>query len=519
MKIATADIIKELDRRTIQEHGIPGEKLMERAGEGVYRSIIKRFSAEAAQGVAIFCGKGNNGGDGFVVARYLARDGVPVTMFLLGSHDEVKGDARVNLDRLTRMNVPFTEVTSAREVKKIAGTITGHGLIVDAIFGTGLDNEVTGVYGEVIETINSCGKPVVAVDIPSGLSADTGKPLGCAVKADLTVTMGLAKIGQVIHPGSDYTGVLNVVDIGFPQELVSSAPIPYTLDDDGEFTGFFPRRKRDSHKGTYGHVLIIAGSVGKTGAAALCARAAVRSGAGLVTVGVPKSIYPVIAAKLDEAMPEPLPETTAGTLSTRAGKRISALLEGKGALAVGPGLSTHAETRKALLSLVEKVTIPMVIDADGLNNLSGALKLLKKARAPRILTPHPGEMARLIGSTVKKIQEDRIATARDFAVTYSVVLVLKGARTVIADPRGHVYINSTGNPGMASGGMGDVLTGMIGSFLAQGFSPVDASRAGVFLHGWAGDRVSDDQGEAGMAASDLLEKIPLGIRRFTRSGE
>jgi len=517
MKIVNSDIMKELDRKTIQEHGIPGETLMERAGEGVFMAIKKNFSEEISRGVTIVCGKGNNGGDGFVVGRLLLQDNIRVNTFILGCKEDIKGDARLNLDRLIKLNAHIIEVSSGDDLRKNAGIMEKSGLIVDAIFGTGLGSGVTGIHRDAIEFINSLGKPVVSIDIPSGLSSDTGKILGSAVNADLTVTMGLPKLGQFLGSGIDNVGDLTVVDIGIPFTLVDSVSFPYTLLDESELSGLFPRRRKGSHKGDFGHLLILAGSVGKTGAAALTAMAAVRTGAGLVTIGVPESIYPIIASRLNEAMPEPLPETGAGTLSSRADKRIKELLEGKDALAVGPGLSTHSDTKKLLLNLVEKAEIPMVVDADGVNNLSGSLRSLGKAKAARILTPHPGEMARLIKSTNRKVQEDRIRTARDFAKEHGVVLVLKGARTIIADPKGNISINSSGNPGMASGGMGDVLTGMIGSLLAQGFSPYDAARAGVFLHGWAADRVADELGEAGMSASDLLEKIPLGIKRLART--
>jgi len=516
MKIVTSDIMKELDRKTILKHVVSGETLMERAGEGVFRAIKKNFSEEVSRGVTIVCGKGNNGGDGYVVARFLLQDGVQVFTFILGSKKDIKGDARLNLNRLIKLNARIIEISAGDDLRKNAGIMEKSGLIVDAIFGTGLSSGVTGMHRDVIEFINSLGKPVVSIDIPSGLSSDTGKILGCAVRADLTVTMGLPKLGQFLGHGIDYVGDLSVVDIGIPLSLVDSISSPYNLLDESELSGLFPRRRKGSHKGDFGHLLILAGSIGKTGAAALAAMAAVRTGAGLVTIGVPKSIYPIIASKLNEAMPEPLPETSAGTLSSRASKRIKELLDGKDALAVGPGLSTHSDTKKLLLNLVEDVEIPMVIDADGVNNLSGSLRSLGKAKALRILTPHPGEMARIMKSTTKKVQEDRIRIARDFAKEYGVVLVLKGARTVIADQEGNIAINSSGNPGMASGGMGDVLTGMIGSLLAQGFSPLDAARAGVFLHGWAADRVADELGEAGMSATDLLEKIPLGIRRLAR---
>jgi hydroxyethylthiazole kinase-like uncharacterized protein yjeF len=514
MKVVTAKIMRELDRKAIEEKGIPGIVLMENAGAGAAKVIGRDFAKSLSQETVVFAGSGNNGGDGFVIARHLINQGFSVNVYLLTDKEKVKGDARVNLDILTNMGVGVFPVTNREKVKYGWDRVERSGVIIDAILGTGLQSEVKGLFKEVIELINRSGKPVVAVDIPSGLDADRGRPLGTAIKAYLTLTFGLPKLGQVISPGVDYVGKLEVIDISIPRDLIDKEEINDNLLEAKDFMSFFRQRDSSSHKGDYGHLLVLAGSPGKTGAAAMTSLAAMRIGTGLVTLGVPESLNPVMETKLTEVMTEPLPEANKGRFSLKALPKVKELLRGKSAMALGPGISADKAVREFVEEVILASEIPLVIDADGINCLADRVELLKRIKAPLVLSPHPGEMARLVEGSVKEIQEDRVGISREFAKKFEVCLVLKGARTVVAEPSGAIYINPTGNPGMASGGTGDVLTGMIGGLLAQGYDPVAAAKAGVFFHGLAGDEVSRDKGSSGMIASDLIEALPRILKQF-----
>jgi NAD(P)H-hydrate epimerase len=352
----------------------------------------------------------------------------------------------------------------------------------------------------------------VALDIPTGIDADTGAVMGTAVKADLTVTMALLKRGLVLHPGAAHAGTVRVADIGIPRQAVDSENIQVSLLDHGSTWGLLAPRSRDAHKGSFGHVMIVAGSLGKAGAAVMAARAALRAGAGLVSVAAPNSIVPIIQQSIAEAMCIPAAESIDGTLGMGAAHELARAASTMDACAIGPGLTTHSETVQTVRDLVPALSIPMVIDADGLNAIAGAPDILKKAKAPVIVTPHPGEMARLLNVSPVDVQKDRIGVASQFARTYRVTVVLKGAATIVASPDGRVFVNSTGNPGMATGGTGDALTGMIASFLGQGHPAGQAACLGVYLHGLAGDLAATEKGEAGMIAGDLIEKIPQAIR-------
>jgi len=386
-------------------------------------------------------------------------------------------------------------------------------LIVDSIFGTGLDREVKGFYKQIIEYINSQSKPILSVDIPSGLDANSGRPLGCCVKADTTVTFALPKIGTVIYPGLDYCGNLYVSNITTPGNLEDSISVELITTQD--ISPGILLRNNDTHKGTYGHLLIISGSPGKSGASALSAIGAQRVGTGLITVGVPKSLNPIIEEKVTEAMTEPLPETRNGLLGNNSLKSaLEVLSDKKTALAIGPGISTSKQTESFLIKLLKKCNIPVVIDADALTLISKNLNLLKSLKIPVILTPHPGEMARLTGKNNKEIQEDRINISRDFSKKFGVYLVLKGARTIISTPEGKIFINPTGNPGMASGGMGDILTGIIGGLLAQGYNAENSCKIGVFIHGLAGDIAFEEIANSGFSATEVANFIPKAINNI-----
>jgi hydroxyethylthiazole kinase-like uncharacterized protein yjeF len=514
MKLVTASEMRELDRRAIQDLGIPSLVLMENAGRTTYEILRREFPCPPGE-VAVVAGRGNNGGDGFVVARYLANAGIPVAVFLLGPRDQVSGDARVNLEILAHLGIAVAEVLTGADLNPTLHRLAKAGLIVDALLGTGLNSPVTGLMAALIERLNHLRVKVLAVDIPTGLSADTGEVLGVALKAEVTVTYGWPKLGQVLPPGRDYVGRLWQVDISIPPHLAREAPV--SLAEAREMRALLPPRPFGSHKGTFGHLLLLAGSVGKTGAAALAAEAALRAGAGLVTLGVPASLNDILEVKLTEAMTLPLPEA-AGTraLGVAALKPIMEFLDEKFTLALGPGIGTHPETRELVARLVRDRAGPMVIDADGLNSLAGAPAGLKGAAGPRILTPHPGEMARLVGVSTPEVQARRLDLARETAVKFGVTLVLKGAQTVVAAPDGRASLNSTGNPALASGGTGDVLTGLIGGFLAQGLTPWDAARLGVYLHGLAADFFVRHNGERGMIAGDLLAVLPQMLTEFSQ---
>ncbi len=513
MKVATSEEMQQLDRKAIELYRIPGIVLMENAGRGAAEAILSAYPASKGWNVAIFAGKGNNGGDGFVIGRYLLNRGVAVKVFLLTDPGSLRGDAETNHQIFLQMKGDIAPVPSSKEFQKTKRDLEKFDLVIDAIFGTGLDAEVRGYYREVIEHINRLQKPIVAVDIPSGLDANTGRPLGTAIRASLTVTFGLPKVGLLIAPGTEYAGILKVIEIGFPRKLIEEEKIQTHLLEQPEIRRWLSvPRKRDSHKGDYGHLLVIAGSVGKTGAAAMACEAALRVGAGLVTLAIPKSLNGILEVKLTEAMTEPLPETPKQTLSMRAFNTILKLSQNKKAVVIGPGIGTEKETQSLILKLLKNLTIPVVLDADGLTALAGQPKLLPLANPSLVLTPHPGEMARLLQTSAKEIQDDRIQTSRKFSLARQVYLVLKGHRTLIATPKGEIFINPTGNPGMASGGTGDVLTGMIGGFICQGFGILPSLQMAVFLHGWAGDEVAGEVGEKYLQATDLIRKMPAFLK-------
>jgi NAD(P)H-hydrate epimerase len=514
MIVVTAEQMREMDRLTIHRHGVASLTLMERAGEGITEAILENFAAAAKKGVLIVAGKGNNGGDGFVVARLLKKRRIPCEVVLLAKRTELTPDAAHNCRAFERLKGKVAEV-HAGGLEVLERKLAGKGLLVDAILGTGIKSEVRGLYAEAIALMNASGVPILAVDIPSGLDADRGTPLGTAIQAEMTVSLGYAKLGEVIYPGIDLVGDLVVADIGIDDAAAATvAPDAEILTRD-EVRWLVPRRRPDTHKGTYGHLLVLAGSRGKTGAAVLACRAALRSGAGLVTLAAPRSLNSIFAALLIEGMTEPLRENGAEEMAELMPHEWSRLLERKNAVVFGPGLGVTDTSRNTLRWLMRHLDMPWVIDADGLNNLALDLERLKSARTQPILTPHPGEMARLLGQTTAAVNQNRVAIAREFATRHRCYLVLKGAGSVIATPNGRIYINPTGNPGMASGGMGDVLAGMLGAFLAQGFSPEAALQFGVFLHGFVGDRVADEKGEIGLIASDIIEGLPAGLRALS----
>jgi ADP-dependent NAD(P)H-hydrate dehydratase / NAD(P)H-hydrate epimerase len=512
MKLVTAAQMRELDKRSIGELGIPGIVLMENAGAGGASIIMETLHVQAADGVCIVCGTGNNGGDGFVIARHLWNNGYEVEIYIIGEAEQIKGDARINYEIAEKFGLPITEVTGPEEMDILRQDLTSFGLIVDALFGTGLDREVRGIFREVIEAINEAQTKVFSVDIPSGLNSDTGQPMGVAVFADLTGTFAYAKVGQFTYPGYLYCGDVYIVDISIPGFFEEDVYLSTSVLDTDEFFHLFAPRSSASHKGDFGHLLVVGGYPGMTGAPALSSLAALRCGAGLCTLAVPKDLNLAMEAKLTEVMTKSLTQTEQGGLSSAAASEIRALLKGKTALALGPGMGTSEEARRLLADLLPAVDVNIVIDADGLNNLVGQLDLLRRCPMEVILTPHPGEMARLTGKTTKEVMSDRVGVARSFAEKNQVYVVLKGARSVVAAPDGRVWINVTGNPGMATAGAGDVLTGVIAGLLAQPFKPLDCVLAGTYIHGQAGDLAADRLGEKGLIASDILNDLPAAIK-------
>jgi NAD(P)H-hydrate epimerase len=510
MIVVTAEQMREVDRLTIQQYGVPSLTLMERAGEGIAQAILERFGRQAKKGVLVVAGKGNNGGDGFVVARLLKKKRIRCEVALLARKEDLSADAAHNLRAYLKLKGKVTQV-SANGLSLLSQRISKNALIVDAILGTGTRSEVGGLFAEAITLMNASGLPIVAVDIPSGLDTDKGGPLGTAIQAEMTVALAYPKLGEVTYPGLDFVGDLVVADIGIePEAVLKVAPKTELLSR--ETVGWLvPRRDADTHKGTYGHLVVVAGSRGKTGAAILACRAAMRTGAGLVTLAAPRSLNNIFASTLVEVMTEPLVDNAAEELEPLTDDAWRRLLERKNALLFGPGIGVNDGTQNSLRWLLRNLDMPWVIDADGLNNLTLESKRLREAKTPPVLTPHPGEMARLIGSSTAAVNADRVETARSYALANRCHLVLKGARTVIATAEGRVFINPTGNPGMASAGMGDVLAGILAALLGQGLATEDALKLGVYLHGFVGDAVAASKGNIGLIASDIIEGIPAGL--------
>jgi len=508
MIAVTAAEMRALDRWTI-EHGTPGYVLMERAGAGAARVLRERLRHPRGA-VVVVCGRGNNGGDGFVIARHLRRARVPVEVWLAARPEDVQGDAARMLAKWRRLRGTVHPLVAPADVDALCRRLAGAATAVDALFGTGLNAPVTGLAAAAIEAMNGCGAPVFAVDIASGLSADTGMPLGTSVRATVTATFGHPKVGQLIYPGVEHTGLLAVVDIGIPPAALAADGPRTALLEEEEVGRLLAPRPRDAHKGRFGHVLVIAGSRGKTGAALLAGQGAARAGAGLTTIAVPAPLQPVLEAQVREAMTASLPDAADDAA-------LDALLDARSAIVCGPGLGLADETRALVANVVRRARVPLVLDADGLNAVAGT-DLLRARAGPTVITPHPGEMARLVGSDTGHVQADRLGVARALARAEGVVVVLKGARTIIASPDGGAAISPTGNPGMASGGTGDVLAGIVGGLLAQGLAPFDAAVLGVFAHGAAADAVAARQGEVGLLAGDIAAELPATLARLQTSG-
>lgn len=500
--------MRELDRAAIENYGIPGIVLMENAALAFFNLLVKKYPRFMGKKAFIFCGKGNNGGDGFAIARHFSNAGREVEVILLTEPENIKGDAAINFKIIQKMGIPTRTVTRKEELESLRSSLTEKDLIVDAIFGTGLTSAVKGFCKEVIDFINGLSNRVVAVDIPSGLNADTGSMEGSCVHADLTVTFALPKVAHVVTPASNYAGSLEVLPISIPEELIRKTKMNIEVMEKQEIAELLPARFPDTHKGDYGHFVVIGGSTGKGGAPALAALAGLRSGAGLATLAVPGSIHAAIEMDPLEVMSMPLPESENGTITEAGFEEIEAFLKDKNAVVFGPGTETDERTGKFLKKLMKNVSCPVVLDADGLNLLALDMEILENKKVPVLLTPHPGEMARLMSISTKEVQSRRLETALELSRRTDCHVILKGAGSIIATPTGEAYVNTMGNPGMATAGTGDVLSGMIAGFMAQGMEPVNAAKAGVFLHGLAGDRVARELGERSLLAGDILEALP-----------
>ena len=508
MKIVTAEQMRALDKRATDQYGIPSLLLMENAALSVFIAAEEMLGDINGKRVVVIAGPGNNGGDGFAVARHLHNNGADIFIAYFGDRDKAKGDALINIEITEKMGLPIEPL---KDAETLQDCLVNTDLIIDALLGTGIQGEVRPLYAEVISGINSSGVPVLSVDIPSGVNADTGEICRTAVFADVTVTFALPKIGLFTYPGAERVGDLIVADISIPAEALEDNDSQVYVLDERIARSYWPVRRPDSNKGTFGNLAIVAGSVGMTGAATLSAEGALRIGTGLVTVAVPQSLNDIMEVKLTEAMTIPVKEGKSRAFGHASLEQVFEIISKRDAVVIGPGFGRNEDTITFTLELIRGLTRPAIIDADALFAISTDIDVLKQRAAPIIITPHPGEMANLLGTTVADVQSNRLEVARTFASEYNIVVVLKGAGTVIASPTGDAYINTTGSPGMATGGTGDVLSGMIGGLLAQGLEPFNAAAVGVYLHGLAGEIVAEELGEAAMIASDLANSISEAV--------
>ena len=531
MKVLTADQMREADRLTTERYGVSSLQLMENAGSAIADYLWNAYPDLHAHNVVILCGKGNNGGDGLVVARRLRERGVAPQVILFGDPSAVRGDAAANLKTWQQQMGELRVVTSTADWESSRAALADADLIVDALLGTGLNGPVEGLLALVIEDVNAAaGRSgaradsrrlhVVAVDMPSGLASDGQDYGGPIVSAEATVTLTAPKVGQLVSPRADCVGELIVRQIGTPPALLEDdSRLTLHWLEPGEFRGLPLLRPRDAHKGSFGHALIAAGSLGKSGAAVLAGRAALRAGAGLVTVATPPDVLPIVAAGMPEFMTTPLipAETGAAKKKASSGGGFAGLLAGKSVLAMGPGLGATPDMQKWIRAVLDSTDLPVILDADALNAFAAEPDDLNSCKTSLLaITPHPGEMARLLGVKSADVQSRRLEVAREAAARWRAFVVLKGFHTILATPDGRVFINTTGNPGMAKGGTGDVLTGILAGLTAQ-FGAERWERVlglGVYLHGLAGDLAAEQRGEIPLIATDLIEALPAAFARL-----
>lgn len=517
VKVVNSLQMQEIDRKSISDYGIKSLDLMENAGRKVGKVAMKM--AREGSSICVCCGGGNNGGDGLVVARYLAKKNYKIRAFLFS--EKLSKDTSANLEIIKKRKISFAPIYNEHALKQYKETIFSCDLIIDALTGTGLKGEAKGFLKDAISFLNHTGLPILSVDCPSGLTSDINLSSENCIRAFATVTLALPKIDLLIYPGREFVGNLYIADIGIPKQLLDfyEEKIKTELIDKNLIISWLNiPRKPDSHKGDFGHVFILAGSRNASGASVLASKGALRSGAGLVTLGVPESIHPIVATKLTEAMTLSLPETKEGSLSLKAEEKILKFISDKAdVVVIGPGISLNKETGKLIRKLLVKIKKPVLIDADGITHLSGNINILKSRKDITVITPHPGEMSRLVASSSREINKKRVEAARDFSLKHKIYTILKGASTVIGTPTGEVFINITGNPAMSSGGMGDVLSGLISGYMAQKFSAKQAIIMGVYIHGLAADYLETKMGERGILAGELADIIPLVSKKLIKT--
>ena len=499
MKILNAEQMRNIDRRTTERFGVPSIVLMENAAAAVVEAIFERYPD--SDRVALLCGTGANGGDGFAVARHLENRGVVPVLVVVGDRASIRGDARINLEVCERLGIPIYDVRGPGDVETALAHAADADLLVDAIFGTGLNRPPGGIQAEVIRALAELRIPVLAVDLPSGANASSHVPFDPCVQAEVTVTFAAPKLCHVFEPAALYCGEVIVADITIPEIAVEDEAVTLALITSKDVQPLVEPRPAATHKGTYGHVGVIAGSPGRSGAAVMCARGAIRTGAGLVSVMTDPETAKLVHGGSIESM-------------TYSGTDLEEFLRHKSAALVGPGLPDDEEAYRNTRAIVDAIDLPLIVDASALNAFANRPDELNPRSLPRVITPHPGELARLLGSDTRAIKSDRIAAVREAARVTNCVVVLKGHQTLVAEPDGHVYVNPTGNPGMATGGMGDVLSGIIAALLARGADPLDAACAGVYLHGLAGDILKEELGDTGLLATEVADRIPHAIRRI-----
>lgn len=508
MKILSAAQMRNIDRRATEKFGIPSIVLMENAAVAVVRELIEHYPD--AERASIFCGGGQNGGDGFAVARHLENHGIAPTIFLLGDPKKLSAESRTNYSSCLQLGLPVKQIETDEAVDEALAAASQSDVIVDAIFGTGLNRPAEGLQAAAIEGITDLRLPIVAVDIPSGLDASSASVNGPAIRADLTVTFAQPKIAHIFYPASEYCGLVVVADISIPSAAVDVEPATIELLTASGMGRLFPPRAKDSHKGTYGHLVVVAGSEGRSGAAALATRAALRGGAGLVTVATDFITTSVVLSHSPEAMSHRSEHNLQGA------EALARFISERSAAVVGPGLADAEPSYEFVRSLMQRIDRPCVIDASAINAFRDRISGLKHQGAERILTPHPGELSRLLGIPTAAIQGDRMESARRAAALSGCVVLLKGHQSIIADPDGRIAVNPTGNPGLATGGTGDVLSGLLGALLARGLDAFEAACAGAFIHGSAADRIAADRSEIGIRAMEIADRIPETIEQIRK---
>lgn len=507
MKVALAKEMREIDKSAVNQYGIPEIVLMENAGAAVAKNIQKMLGLLPGRKIAIFAGKGNNGGDAFVAARHLNNYGAKVKVYIIGDIHAIDGASKINVEILKKMDIDILQVSSERDWDKVKIGLAFSDLLVDGLLGTGFHGELNGELKRMITMLNDSQKSVVAIDIPSGVEADTGKVPSVAVKAAITITFALPKIGLLLYPGADFAGKVKIAAIGLPNVLLENENIKQNMVNDNTVKCLLVKRPVDAHKGSCGKVLVIAGSSGLTGAACLVSAAAMRTGAGVVTLAIAESLQAIVESKLTEVMTYPLPEVEKGIIGESALPVLLDLAQRYDVIEIGSGLGRNPQTFKLLQAFVEKTDKQLIIDADAIHACAKMHEVVRRAKIMPILTPHIGEMAVLANRSVQEIKDGLIAIAKEVSRLLNAIIVLKSARTVVAYPDGNVYINIKGNAGMATAGSGDVLAGVISGLFAQGLLSYSAAVAGVYLHSLAGD-LAADSGMVGLMASDIINTLP-----------